>query len=165
MKTGSRIGVAGTLLLLAALVSGVDAQNKGKDKDKDKDVKKDIKDAKPEVKPIPIVLRTECERPEAIYKVDETVVFLLASTASGAIDYVLTEDGMKTVGDGKLRVVAGQTYKLEGKLSRPGFLRLQLTQGSATAQAAAGIEPTKIEATAKPPEDFDDFWKIGRAHV
>ncbi len=160
MKTGSRVGFAGSLLLLAALVSGGDAQTKGKDVKKDpKDTTKDVK---PEVKPAPVLLNAGCERADATFKVNETVVFLLASNTSGEVEYAFSEDGMKAVGDGKIRVVAGQTYKLESKLDHPGFLRLQLTQGTGTAVAAAAIEPTKIEATAKPPEDFDAFWKAQR---
>lgn len=154
-----RVVIAGTLFLLLVLATGVPAQTKGKD------AKKDAKDVKKVIKPVPVILQSECERREGIYKLDEPAVFLLRSTANGEVDFKMTEDGMKTIREGKLRVAAGEIYKLEGKMDRPGFLRLQLKQGSASAVAAAGIEPSKIPPTAKAPEDFDEFWKNQRQEL
>ena len=82
----------------------------------------------------------------------------VVSLVAGEVEYRFTEDGYQVVKEGKLKVDAGQTYRLEGKLDRPGFLRLELKQGTATALAAAAIDPTKIEPTAKMPADFDEFW-------
>src|SRR5262245_48940383 len=113
MTIRARVAAAAALLLLAALVSGVSAQKDKKDKDKkDKDVKK-------EVKPAPIGLRAQCDRPTALYKVGETVSFLLASTASGDIEYKITDDGFKVVKEDTIRVAALKTYKLEEKLDHP----------------------------------------------
>jgi cephalosporin-C deacetylase len=154
-----RLAIVGAFCLLLALVCGIGAQTK--------DGKKDPKDAKgaKEVKPTPILLRAECERPDALYKVGESVAFFLVSNTSGEIEYKFTDDGMKVVREDKFRANAGQTYKLQGKLDHPGFLRLQLTQGTATAAAAAGVEPTKIAPTAKAPADFEEFWQEQRKEL
>ena len=127
-------------LLMVALAS---AQGPAKKDDKKKE---------------PAPLRVKVERDDATYKVDESASFVFVSTVAGEVGYRFTEDGYQVVKEGKLKVEAGQTYRLEGKLDRPGFLRLELKQGTATALAAAAIDPTKIEPTAKMPADFDEFW-------
>lgn len=144
-----RIPLAAALLLAAALAAGGWAQNA--------DTAKDPKDTKP--KPATTILRTECERESATYKVGEPAVFLLASTTGGEVDYTFTLDELKLVKEGKIRVTPGQTFKIEHASETPGFLRLTLKHDGASASAVAAIDPTKITATAKAPGDFDEFWK------
>lgn len=148
MTLGLRFGLTSILMFAATCVS---AQTK----DPGKDLKK-------EVKPAPIILRIQPARADATYKLDEPAVFLFASTQSGEVEYVLSADELTVLNRGKLRVVAGQTYKLEEKIDRPCFARMQLTQGEATASTVVAIDPTKITATAKVPDDFEDFWKAQR---
>src|SRR5262245_62135970 len=137
-----RIGGVGRViffLLLAGLIlPGSVSLVSGQTKDAGKDAKKEPPP------PAKVLINLKCDRESATYKVDEPAVFLFASSASGDLDYKFTDDGMKVVDEGKLRVVAGKTYKLEGKLGHPGFLRLQLNQDTGTAVAAAAIDPTKI---------------------
>jgi len=154
MSNVLRWAVAYSILGLALLTAGVSGQNK--------DAGKAPKIDKKETKPAPIVLRAQCSRPDATYKVDEPVSFLLASSVGGEIDYVLFADELTELKRGKLRVAPGQVYKLEEMVDRPCFAKLQLTLDSATASAVAAVDPTKIIATAKPPEDFEEFWKAQR---
>lgn len=156
VRFGGTFGLV-AFLILASLVSLAGGQTKDAAKDAVKDAAKD-KDKK-EPPPAKVLLNVQCNRENATYKVDEPAVFLFATTAAGDLEYKFTDDGMKVLDEGKLRVFPGKTFKLEAKLGHPGFLRLQLNQGTGTAVAAAAIEPTKIVPTAKAPEDFDAFWK------
>ena len=115
--------------------------------------KKDVKPAR-----VP-KLAVQCDRAEAIYQEDQAAGFLLASSLGGEVTYRFTEDGFAPIRDGKLRVVPGQTYRLEGKLERPGFLRVELEQAGVKAMAVAAIAPNRITPTSKPPADFEEFWK------
>lgn len=148
--TAVRIGGLVTFLILASLVSLAGGQTKDAPKDKDK------KEPPP---PAKVAITAQCERENATYKVDEPAVFLFATSAAGDLSYTFTDDGMKVIDEGTLRVVPNKTYKLQATLGHPGFLRLQMSQGTGTAVAAAAVEPTKIVPTAKAPKDFDAFWK------
>lgn len=148
---GRWVGLA-AFLVLASVVSLAGGQTKDAPKEKDKDKKEPPPPAK-------VLITLKCEREDATYKVDEPAVFLFATSAPGDLSYTFTEDGMKVLDENKLRVAANKTYKLEARLGHPGFVRLQLTQGTGTAVAAAAVEPTKIVPTAKAPDDFDAFWK------
>jgi cephalosporin-C deacetylase-like acetyl esterase len=102
-----------------------------------------------------------CEREDALYKVGEKVVFQIDSYVDGECDFRLSEDGFKAVNDGGMNLAKGKTYTIEGTLKKPGFLQLRVTVGKQQYLAAAAVEPTKIEPTAKMPKDFDEFWAAG----
>jgi len=106
-------------------------------------------------------LRAECDRPEAIYKVNEKAVFLFQGGADGEASFRLSEDGHVIIKEGKQKLKAGETYKLEGSLTKPGFVQFRLQMGDQVALAAAAFDPDKIQPTAKMPADFDDFWAEG----
>lgn len=117
------------------------------------------KDGKAEEKaPPPPKIRLEAEKADKIYDVGEPAGFLFVSDTDGEVAYRLTEDGFRFVGERKLKIRAGQTYRVTGKLDAPGFLRIDLKQGPTTAQAAVAYEPTKIQPTTQSPDDFDAFW-------
>jgi cephalosporin-C deacetylase len=99
-----------------------------------------------------------CNRPDALYKVGEPVTFKVESEVDGEAAYRLSEDGFKTVKEGKLTLEKGKAVEVVGKLDKPGFLQLRVTLGKEEVLAAAGFEPTKIVPTTKMPADFDSFW-------
>src|SRR3954447_23113250 len=74
-------------------------------------------ETKKETKPQP-VLRAECDRPTAMYKVNEKAVFLFQSPTAGEAKYQLTDDGFVVIKEGKLKVEADQPYKVEGTLDK-----------------------------------------------
>lgn len=109
-----------------------------------------------------IGIRAQLSRPAAIYKVDEPVTVYFASTHTGEVEYVVTADELEVLHRNKVRVVAGQTYKIEEKVDRPCFARFTMIQDSGKASVVAGIEPTKISPVTTPPDDFDEYWKAQR---
>jgi cephalosporin-C deacetylase-like acetyl esterase len=111
----------------------------------------------------PAGLTARCDRPDAIYKAGETVTFHLDGVENGAT-YRLSEDGAKTVAEGKVSAEKGKAT-LTGTLKKPGFLLLRVAQGKASALASAAFDPTKIEPTARMPADFDDFWGAGKKEL
>src|SRR5947209_423338 len=90
---------------------------------------KDAKDAAPP----PLV--TRCDRNDAIYKVGEKAKFLLTSTIAEDGSYRLSEDGVGTISEGKIKFKPGQVYSLTGTLTKPGFLQLRVQQGKEKALA------------------------------
>jgi cephalosporin-C deacetylase-like acetyl esterase len=106
-------------------------------------------------------LSAHCDRPDATYKVGESVEFKVQADADGEVTYRLSEDGFKAVEQGKLTVRAGETGVIKGKLDKPGFLQLSVARGKDRALAAAAFDPTKIQPTAEEPADFDAFWAAG----
>jgi cephalosporin-C deacetylase-like acetyl esterase len=117
-------------------------------------------------KKAPPAIRISCDRDAALYKLGETAKFFIQTAADGEAAYRLSEDGFKTVKQGKISLTKGKTYSLEGTLEAPGFLLLQVDHTGdgkkQTAYAAAGFDPTKIAPTAKMPDDFDAFWEAGK---
>ncbi len=103
-------------------------------------------------------IQAACSRVDALYKVGQTVTFKIDSAVEGEATYRLSEDGHKTVKEGKVTLGKGKTTELTGTLDKPGFLQLRVTLGKDQTLAAAGFEPTRIEPSAKMPADFDDFW-------
>jgi cephalosporin-C deacetylase-like acetyl esterase len=97
-------------------------------------------------------------RPDALFKVGETAMFKVESEVDGEAAYRLSEDGFKTVKEGKLTLAKGKATEVTGTLDKPGFLQLRVTLGKEEALAAAAFEPTKIAPTTKMPADFDSFW-------
>lgn len=108
-------------------------------------------------------LRVTCTRDSAVYKVDEEAVFRVESDVDAIITYTFSNDGRGNLKSGKTRIEKGKPLDLTGKLEQPGFLQLRIDAGKQrTALAAAAFDPTKIEPTARPPADFEEFWETAR---
>jgi cephalosporin-C deacetylase len=110
-------------------------------------------------------LVARCDRDDAIHKVGDKAKFLLTSTVAGEATYRLSNDGLETIKEGKFEFQPGEGYSLTGTLDKPGFLQLRVQQGKKQVLAAAAFDPTKIEPTAKMPEDFDAFWEAGKREL
>lgn len=102
-----------------------------------------------------------CNRENATYKVGDKAVFLIQANDDGEGVFRFSEDGYKTVKEGKIRVQKGEVYTLGESLGKPGFLQLSITIGKTTKLAAAAFDPEKIEPTVAVPADFDAFWQAG----
>lgn len=107
------------------------------------------------------VLQITCSRPDATYKVGEKVTFNIKSAEDGEATYRATEDGHRLIDQDKVMLKKGNSGSLTFVLDRPGFLQLRIELNKKTAIAAAAVEPTKIQPTAKMPADFDAFWEEG----
>lgn len=103
-------------------------------------------------------LRASCTRADGLFRAGEKATFQVESDTDGEATYRLSEDGVKTVKEGKLTLAQGKPAEVTGTLDKPGFLQLRVMLGKVEALAAAAFDPTKIEPTAKMPADFDDFW-------
>lgn len=115
-------------------------------------------------KPAP-PLQARCDRADATYKVGAMAKFLITSASDGEGIYKLSEDGFTPVSEGKITFKAGEVYSLAGTLAKPGFLQLRVILGKNQVVAAAAFDPTKIEPTAKMPDDFDAFWEAGKKEL
>lgn len=106
----------------------------------------------------PVKLKTD--RPDALYKVGETVTFSLEAPA-GATEAVciFSEDGWKAGAPQKVALTDGRAT-LTGTLKKPGFLQLRVTLPGVPGAAlvAAGFDPLEIKPSLPVPEDFDAFW-------
>ncbi len=104
-------------------------------------------------------VQTACTSDEALYKVGETATFKVESQVDGEAAYRLSEDGFKTIREGKLKLEKGKAAEITAGLDKPGFLQLRVSLGKDQALAAAAFEPTQILPTTKMPADFDSFWQ------
>ncbi len=118
-------------------------------------------------------VNTECA--DAVYKTGEEVKFLVSVTSdtkpitTGTVRYVLNEDGINTLAEGKVELGA-KPAAITGRMTKPGFLRCtvyyQTAPGKSTrAMAAAAISPEKIEPSLPVPDDFDEFWAARKKEV
>ena len=73
---------------------------------------------------------------ESGIKVGEAATFKVESEVDGEAAYRLTEDGSKTVKEGKLKLEKGKATELTGALDKPGFLQLRVSLGKDEALAA-----------------------------
>lgn len=124
-----------------------------------------------QVKPAPepaLRLKASVERPDALYRRGETVVFLIEASQGGrpaeavTVTCVLSKDGVAPQPPVQVRLSGGKG-RLEGKLDEPGFLLLRATAGKASALASAGFDPQEIRPSLPVPEDFDAFWSAQKA--
>jgi cephalosporin-C deacetylase-like acetyl esterase len=99
-----------------------------------------------------------CVREDAHYKVGETALFLVESAVTAEASYRVSEDGYKTIKEGKLKLDREKLAEVAVTLETPGFLQLRVSVGKDEAVAAAAFEPTEIEPTTEMPDDFDEFW-------
>lgn len=110
-----------------------------------------------------LTLRATTDHADALYQVGETATFTIEATLNGqpvadaAVTATFSKDGMQAQPPQKLTLQAGKAT-LVGKLDAPGFLQLRVTSGKASALAAAGYEPLKLQPSLPVPDDFDAFW-------
>lgn len=118
------------------------------------------------------VLTAATDRADALYEVGETVTFIIRLDAgghpNGAIDWMLTKDGVAPTRSGRVTLRDGQAT-VTGKLDEPGFLQCRVVYQSEktklTALAGAGVSPLKIQPSRPAPDDFDAFWAAQKAAV
>src|SRR5262249_40871464 len=103
-------------------------------------------------------LQVAVNRADAVYPTGEAATFKIECALDGEVAYRLSEDGFKTMKEGKIKLGKGKAAELTGTLDKPGFLQLRVTLGKEEALAAAAFEPTRIAPTTKMPADFDSFW-------
>jgi cephalosporin-C deacetylase len=139
-----------SLLLLPMIAFAGAAQEPKKDVAKKDEPKKETK----------IAIR--CERNDPIFELDEPAAFLLVSSTSGEVAYRMTDDGNALIKEGKLRVNAGKTYRLEQKVEKPCILRCELEQYGTKILSVAAVGANKIEPSAPAPADFEEFWRTQR---
>jgi gluconolactonase len=113
----------------------------------------------------PPPVKVSCDRPEAMYKVGEEIKFQIESNIDGECTYFLSEDGFKQMAKSSEKLVKGKATTITGKLDHPGFLQVRVMVGKQQFLAAAAVDPTKIEPTAKMPADFDAFWDAGKKEL
>jgi cephalosporin-C deacetylase len=103
-----------------------------------------------------------CDREDAIYKVGDKVTFIEEDHVdAGEGESELSWDGFKSISKMAVKIVKGGGIKMSASLNKPGFLQMRVTVGKKSYLAAAAVDPTKIEPTAKMPADFDAFWQAG----
>lgn len=114
------------------------------------------------------------ERADAIYQAGEEVRFVIkvleggVIAGAGEVSYVLDDEGPNPFAKGVLPL-AGQPVVVTGKMSKPGFLRCQVTfkAGDKVLKTLAGaaISRERIAPSLPVPEDFDAFWKAQKAKL
>ncbi|MBN2449601.1 MAG: acetylxylan esterase [Lentisphaeria bacterium] len=115
------------------------------------------------------------DRPEARYRVGETVVFSADLNVDGrpaqdlALPYTLLLDDVATVDKGDLTFADGKA-QVTGTFTKPSFLLLAVTlpEGTAarrTVLAGAGCDPEELRPSMPKPGDFDAFWEAKKAQL
>jgi cephalosporin-C deacetylase-like acetyl esterase len=117
-------------------------------------------------------IKASTDRPDALYKVGEKAVFTISLATNtpvpvGELQWKLTLDGARLLGEGTLSLTSGTTI-VECTLDQPGVLQMKVTPKDGvdklgTGMAGVAYDPYKIEATAKLPVDFQEFWSAQKA--
>src|SRR5262245_61284170 len=66
-------------------------------------------------------LVARCDRDNATYKVGDKATFYFTSAVAGEAAYLLSNDGVGTIREGKVTCEPGKSYSLSGTLTIPGF--------------------------------------------
>lgn len=117
-----------------------------------------------------VQLSVATDRPDAIYRVGETVHFLVSLKRDGApvpaaeVSFTMGQEGMPLPQQGTIRIGNG-AGSLDGTLKQPGFLQCKVFYRTApgashavAAVAGAGFDPLEIRPSLPVPGDFDAFW-------
>ncbi len=113
-------------------------------------------------------LSVTADRPDAIYRQGETVMFTLKlqldqQPVEGAeVRWTITKDGVPPTTSGTVKLAGGRAT-VTGKLNEPGFLLCRATfaepnEHSRFALGGAAIDPLQIKPSLPAPADFDEFW-------
>lgn len=117
-----------------------------------------------------IELKVVTDRPDAFYKVGETVRFDIDATqdgqpmATGTVQCSFSKDGVEPKRDERIDIKNGKG-QVTGSLGEPGFLLLKvLTLDLKTSVlAGAAFSPLEIKPSLPVPDDFDAFWSAQKA--
>ncbi|MDD2711209.1 MAG: acetylxylan esterase [Verrucomicrobiae bacterium] len=122
----------------------------------------------------PPTLSVTLARQDGVYKIGEKAEFQISAKKingeafAGIADYLLTLDGGKKLGDGKVTLGATPAV-IPFSLATPGVVRCVIThkdgQTTVSALAAAAFDPEKIQPSIKEPEDFGSFWNAKKAEL
>lgn len=116
------------------------------------------------------------DKPDGLYKCGEEAVFSVTiknndvPVTTGEFGWVLTDDGVKKIAEGKGQL-GEQPTVIKGTLAEPGILRLSLTDAQYRVAPGwgsvigAGFDVDKIQPTAVEPPDFIEFWEAQKAAV
>lgn len=114
------------------------------------------------------ILNITTDRPEAVYKVGEKVIFTVNLTVDGkpgneiSLPYQVRQDDWKVLASGELSFVNGNAG-VTAEFVQPSFLLLVVDYPRGDkpvppALAGAGAEPEKIAPSMPKPDDFNAFW-------
>ncbi len=110
-----------------------------------------------------VVVTAKTDKDDAIYIIDEPVIFTFNASLPGEVTYKITLD-LKDVIEQNTVSFSEDEIEVKSRLDKPGFLRCDFTfkpsDGSETKTVAAGAayQPLDIKPAAVMPEDFDEFW-------
>ncbi|TDU71030.1 cephalosporin-C deacetylase-like acetyl esterase [Prosthecobacter fusiformis] len=112
-----------------------------------------------------LVIKAVTDRPDAFYKVGETVKFDITVSqqgkplSQGKVLCSLSKDGVEPRRTETLDLQNG-IASLTGTLGEPGFLHLRVStpEKPEFAQAGAAFSPLEIAPSLPAPDDFDAFW-------
>ncbi|MDD5483365.1 MAG: acetylxylan esterase [Kiritimatiellae bacterium] len=119
-----------------------------------------------------VFLSAKTDKKDALYNCGEKAGFAITAEVSGEtaaeghISVRLTRDGGEVITNLTLGL-SNQSVIVAGTLAEPGFLRCNVSYAGTKTNvcAAAGFEPERIKTTAIVPDDFDAFWREGRAEL
>ena len=118
----------------------------------------------------------EVDKADAFYEPGEPVAFRVEvldemgeSVDLGSLDYVLSVDGFRELEKHSL-ALTGSPLVIEGKLDRPGFLRLDVSYRKwngavTTGAAAAAVAAENLTPSREAPVDFEAFWDEQKARL
>lgn len=117
-----------------------------------------------------VTLKAVTDRPDAVYKVGDTVRFDIEVTQdgkplpTGTVQCHLSKDGVDPKPEAKVEIKDGKG-QITGTLNEPGFLLLRVGESTSKASALAGaaFSPLEIQPSLPVPEDFDAFWSAQKA--
>jgi cephalosporin-C deacetylase len=111
------------------------------------------------------------DRPDAIYKSNEAVRFLVRLKDNGEpvagreVAYKVIGDGEVTLSSGVVVTEAEKPAQVVVATSKPEFFRCEVsykakaaTRPTTTAAIGAAVEPEKVKPSLPVPDDFDAFW-------
>jgi cephalosporin-C deacetylase len=123
--------------------------------------------AEPAKKPSHVVT-VAADRPDALYKRGDTVMFRIKVehdgrvVDQGEIAWVLSKDGVEPRRTGRAQL-AGGAATVTGTLAEAGFLQCSATfeagETKVTALGGAGVSPLEIKPSMPVPDDFTAFWE------
>ena len=117
-------------------------------------------------------VKVEQDRVSALYAAGETATFRVRITddggkalTNGAATWTLDNFGTVKVAEGTADLASGNPFVVRGKLDEPGFLRLTVRSGKASAVWSVGYDVGGIRQDEPRPVDFDAYWAGERARL
>ena len=117
-------------------------------------------------------VKVEQDRVSALYVAGETATFRVRITddggealTNGVATWTLDNFGTVKVAEGTADLATGNPFVVRGKLDEPGFLRLTVRSGKASAVWSVGYDVGGIRQDEPRPVDFDAYWAGERARL